>query len=76
MMPMNPMQAIQMLRNSANPNQLMMQLAQNNPAVQQAMRAVNGKTPDQIRDMAMQMAQQRGVDLNQLARQMGMQLPK
>lgn len=76
MMPMNPIQAIQMLRSGANPNQLMMQLAQNNPAVQQAMRAVNGKTPDQIRDMAMQMAQQRGVDLNQLARQMGISLPK
>lgn len=76
MMPMNPMQAIQMLRNGANPNQLMMQLAQNNPAVQQAMRAVNGKTPDQIRDMARQMAQQRGIDLDQLARQMGIPLPK
>lgn len=76
MMPINPMQAIQMLRSGANPNQLMMQIAQNNPAVQQAMRAVNGKTPTQIRDMAYQMAQQRGIDLNQLARQLGVQLPK
>lgn len=76
MMPINPLQAIQMLRCGANPNQLMMQIAQNNPAVQQAMRAVNGKTPDQIRDMAQQMARQRGVDLNQLARQLGVQLPR
>ena len=28
MMPMNPMQVIQMLQRGANPNQLMMQLAQ------------------------------------------------
>jgi len=76
MMPINPMQAIQMLRSGANPNQLMMQIAQNNPAVQQAMRAVNGKTPEQIRDMAYQIAQQRGIDLNQLARQLGIGLPR
>lgn len=76
MTPINPMQAIQMLRSGANPNQLMMQIAQNNPAVQQAMRAVNGKTPAQIRDMAYQIAQQRGIDLNQLARQLGIGLPR
>lgn len=71
MMPMNPLQAIQALQKGANPNQLMMQLAQNNPAVRQAMQMVNGKTPDQIRDMARQMARQRGVDLNQLMQTLG-----
>lgn len=75
MMPMNPLQAIQALQKGANPNQLMMQLAQNNPAVRQAMQMVNGKTPDQIRDMAQQMARQRGVDLNQLSKQLGIRLP-
>ena len=74
MMPMNPLQAIQALQKGANPNQLMMQLAQNNPAVRQAMQIVNGKTPDQIRDMARQMARQRGVDLNQLMQALGIRL--
>ena len=74
MMPMNPLQAIQALQKGANPNQLMMQLAQNNPAVRQAMQMVNGKTPDQIRDMARQMARQRGVDLNQLMQALGIRL--
>ena len=74
MMPMNPLQAIQALQKGANPNQLMMQLAQNNPAVRQAMQMVNGKTPDQIRDMAQQMARQRGVDLNQLMQALGIRL--
>ena len=74
MMPMNPLQVIQALQKGANPNQLMMQLAQNNPAVRQAMQMVNGKTPDQIRDMAQQVARQRGVDLNQLMQALGIRL--
>lgn len=74
MIPMNPLQAVQALRQGANPNQLMMQLAQQNPAVRQAMQMVNGKTPDQIRDMARQMAGQRGVDLNQLMQMLGVRL--
>lgn len=74
MMPTNPLQVIQALKQGANPNQLMMQLVQQNPAVRQAMQMVNGKTPDQIRDMAQQIARQRGVDLGQLTRQLGIKL--
>ena len=76
MMPMNPMQIIQAVQNGANPNQLIGQLAQTNPAIRQAMQLMNGKTPGQIRSMAMQAAQQRGVDLNQIARQWGVKLPE
>ena len=76
MIPMNPMQIIQAVQRGANPNQLMMQLAQSNPAIRQAMQLVNGKTPDQIRDMVQQRAQQMGVDLNQIEKQWGIKLPK
>lgn len=76
MMPMNPMQIIQMVQRGANPNQLINQLAQTNPAIRQAMQLMNGKTPNQIRDMVYQTAQQRGVDLNQVARQWGVKLPE
>ena len=76
MMPMNPMQIIQAVQNGANPNQLMMQLAQSNPAIRMAMQMVNGKTPDQIRSMVQQRAQQMGVDLNQFEKQWGIKLPK
>lgn len=72
----NPMQILQAVQNGANPNQLIMQIAQQNPAIRQAMQAVNGKTPDQIRSMAYQMAQQRGIDLAQFAQQMGIPLPR
>lgn len=73
----NPMnQIMNALRQGVNPNQIAMQLAQNNPSVRQAMQLVNGKTPEQVRDMALHMAKQRGIDLYQFARNMGIQLPK
>ena len=76
MIPMNPMQILQAVQNGANPNQLINQLAQTNPAIRQAMQIMNGKTPNQIRDMVYRTAQQRGVDLNQVARQWGVKLPE
>lgn len=76
MMPMNPMQIIQAVQRGANPNQLMMQLARTNPAVRQAMQLVNGKTPDQIREMAQRRANELGVDLNQMVQQWGIRIPK
>ena len=71
----NPMQILQMAQRG-NPQQIAMQLAQQNPAFRQAMQMMNGKTPEQIRDMAFNMAKQRGVDLNQMAKQWGINLPK
>ena len=68
---MNPMQIMQAVQNGANPNQIVMQLAQNNPTFQRALQMANGKTPDQFRDMAVNMARQRGLDINQIAQQMG-----
>lgn len=73
----NPMaQIMGAIQRGINPNQIAMQLIQNDPAVRQAADLMNGRTPNQIRDMAQQMAAQRGVDLNQLAQQLGVQLPK
>lgn len=76
MMMNSPLQLIQMIQRGGNPQQLVMQAAQNNPILRQAMQAVNGRTPEQVRDMAYQIARQQGVDLNQLARQLGIRLPK
>ena len=74
--PMNPMQLIQMLQNGVNPNQLINQLIQCNPAFRQAAQFMNGKTPQRIQQEVQQMAQQRGIDLNQLSKQLGIRLPK
>ena len=43
---------------------------------QQAKQIIGGKNENQLRDIAMNMARQRGVDLNALAQQMGVQIPK
>lgn len=73
----NPVQHItQMLNQGINPQQIAMQLAQSNPAYGRAMQMINGKTPDQIYSMAQQMAQRQGVNLSQIAQQLGVRLPK
>ena len=69
------MQLIQMMK-SGNPMQVLMNEAQGNPQLQQILQQVNGKTPAEIRQMAMSAAQERGIDLNQLAGQMGIRLPR
>ena len=74
--PMTPAQAIQILRTGGNPNLMMRTMIQQHPVVRQAAQMMNGKTPEQIRDMAYNLAAQRGVDLNQMAQQLGIQLPK
>ena len=74
--PMNPMQLNQMIQRGGNPNQIIGQLIQQHPAVRQAAQFMNGKTPQQIQSEVQKMAAQRGVDLNQLAKQLGIQLPR
>lgn len=73
---MNPLQMVQMLRGAQNPMQTMMQLSRQNPQLNQIMQMTNGKTTAQMEQMVRQAAQQRGVDLNQLAQQLGVKLPK
>lgn len=71
----NMMQLVQMVNGGGNPMQMLMQAAPQNPLVGQVLQMTNGKTPGQMREMAQRIAQQRGVDLNQFAQQMGIKLP-
>ncbi len=73
---MNPLQMMQVLRGAQNPMQMMVQMSQQNPQLSQIMQMTNGKTPAQMEEMVRQAAQQRGIDLNQLAQQLGVKLPK
>lgn len=70
------MAMLQMARNGGNPMQMLQQMAGQNPQAAQAMRLIQGKNPHQLRQIAENMAKERGVDLNQIARQMGVTLPK
>lgn len=70
---MNPMQMIfQAVRNrTGNPMTLMEQAARQNPALRQAMDITRGKTPQEARQIADNMARQRGTTVEDILRQMG-----
>lgn len=69
-------QIIKQVMGSVNPQQIIMQAAQRSPALQRAIQETNGKSPEQIREMAYGMAQNMGIDLKQLAQHMGIRLPE
>lgn len=73
---LNPMQLIQMIQGGGNPMQMLTQASKQNPVIGQVLRMTNGKTPGEMRNMAYEMARQKGVDLNQMAQSMGLKLPK
>lgn len=67
---MNPMMMlIQQIMRGGNPMQLMRSMAEQNPAVAQAMKLVEGKSPEQINQIAANMCKERGIDFNQFANQ-------
>ncbi len=71
-------QATQMatqLRNSSNPEQMLMSMFGNNPQVQGLLQATRGANEQQLMAMVQQTCQQRGIDFNaliQTLRGMGM----
>lgn len=76
MFPMAPMNnpvlaLVQAMQQGRNPMALMQTMAQQNPQVAQALQMMQGKSPQQLQSMAQNMARERGVDLNQMLRQMG-----
>lgn len=72
----NPMQVYNAIIKSTNPNQMLMQYAQRYPAIREAMQMANGKTPDQVWQMAEYKARQRGINLTTFMREMGIPMPK
>lgn len=74
---MNPMQmALQMARAGKNPMPLLNTMSRQNPQLAQAMRLIQGKSPEQLRQTAENMAKERGTTLEQMTQQMGISLPK
>lgn len=77
MMPINPMfQILNIARNGGNPMALMQQIAGQNPMAAQAMRMINGKNQQQLRQIASNMAKERGMSLEQVAQSLGLNLPQ
>lgn len=74
MVPMqnNPlMMLVQAMNSGKNPMALLQQMAPQNPQIAQAMSLMQGKSPQQLEQMARNMAGERGIDLNQMIRQLG-----
>ena len=69
----NPMmQMVQLLRGGQNPMQLMEQMARQDPKANQALGMIKGKSPQQLEQMARNMAREKGIDLDMMLRQMGL----
>ena len=73
----NPMinQLAMLARNGGNPMQMLQRLAPINPQAAQAMRMIQGKSPQQLQTMAQNMAKERGIDINQMIRELGIANP-
>lgn len=73
MYPMNNpvMLLVQAMNNGGNPMQLIQQMAGQNPQIAQAFQMMQGKNPKQLEVMVRNMAGERGVDINQMLRDLG-----
>ena len=68
-------QMMSLLRAGQNPSAILAMMAQSNPQVRQVMQMFNGKTPQQLQLMARNMAAERGTSIEDIARQLGIQIP-
>lgn len=72
----NPMmQIMAAIQSGKNPAVVLNQLARTDPQIAQAMRMINGKNPQQLREMAENMAKERGLNIEDVARSLGIAIP-
>lgn len=68
----NPlMQLVSITRQGGNPMQMIQQMAANNPQAAQAMKIMQGKSPEQLKQIATNMAKERGMTIDQVMQQLG-----
>ena len=68
----NPLQLlITAAMNGGNVNQVINQMARNNPQMAQASRMISGKSPQQLQQMAINMCRERGTSPDAVLRQLG-----
>lgn len=63
---MDIMQALKFLQASKNPAAAMQQMAGNNPLMQRALAMGQGKSEDEVKIIIKNLANQRGIDVDQL----------
>lgn len=68
---MNPMQLIGLLRSGGNPAAVMQQLAMTSPQARQVMSMTQGKSPEELRQMAQNICRERGTTPELIMQQLG-----
>lgn len=72
----NPLMMLMgLMRSGGNPMMMLQQMAGRDPQVAQFMRMLNGKNTQQLQQMAENVAKEKGVSINDVARQLGLNLP-
>ena len=64
-------QLISMTRQGGNPMTMIQQMAGQNPQAAQAMKIMQGKSPEQLKQIATNMAKERGMTIEQVMQQLG-----
>ena len=68
----NPMmQIVQAMQMGRNPRMLMEQMARTNPQINQAVAMMQGKSPQELRQMAENMCRERGTTPEQIMQMLG-----
>lgn len=62
-------------RSGGNTTAMIQQMAGQNPIMAQAAKMMQGKNPQQIQNMVMNMCKERGVSVEQIAQSLGMNMP-
>lgn len=65
-----------LIQNGGNPMELLTSFAQKNPQANQMMGNLSGKSPDELRAYAENMAKSYGTSLEEVAQKIGLTLPK
>ena len=71
---MNPFQIIQLVMNSNNPEQMIMQILGDNPQFKQVYDIVRDKNPEQIKQYAQNLCKTQNIDIKSLAKQFNLPL--
>lgn len=66
----NPMMLMDAMRRGMNPMQFAQQMAMQDPRAQQAVNLLQGKTPEQVEQLARNMCREKGVDPDEMMRRM------
>ena len=64
-----------LLKSGRNPMPMLRNMAANDPQAAQIMQLINGKSSQQLREIAYNMAKERNIDIDNLARSLGITIP-